>query len=56
MDELGTRIGLLEQKSEVVLDAVYGESATASTDNTLVGHAIVAKGATVGTVRVKLGR
>ena len=27
-----------------------------STDNTLMGHAISAKSATVGTVRVKLGR
>lgn len=33
-----------------------GAATATSTDNTLMGHAIAAKGATVGTVRVKLGR
>ena len=55
-NELEVRVSMLEQESEVVLDTVYGEIATASTDNTLMGHAIAAKGATVSTVRVKQGR
>jgi predicted RecA/RadA family phage recombinase len=33
-----------------------GAATATSTDNTLMGHAIEAKGATVGTVKVKLGR
>ena len=56
VDELETRIGLLEEENEIVLDSEVGENAATSTDNTLMGHAIAAKGATVGTVRVKLGR
>ena len=56
VDELETRVSLLEQESEVVLNTLYGESATVSTDNALLGHAVTAEGATVGTVRVKLGR
>jgi predicted RecA/RadA family phage recombinase len=33
-----------------------GAATATSTDNTLMGHAIAAKAATAGTVRVKLGR
>lgn len=33
-----------------------GAATATATDNTLMGHVIAAKGATVGTARVKLGR